>query len=242
MTSHSFDPDPISLAVKRLFHVVVVSGGAAPDVRVAQQLGVVDLVIAADSGLSHAKSLGLSVTTVIGDFDSIDPAVLAEAKANGVEIVPYPVNKDATDLELALELAVTRGATHVTVISGGPGDRLDHFLGEISVLTAPFLSDCTISSWVGSAKVSVIRPEVPLKVSGKAGDLVTLLPVTLEAQGVSTTGLHYALSNTTLHAWRTRGVSNVLLTDSAAISLTAGVLLCVQPNVLAVTNQADAQS
>ena len=241
MTSQSLDPNPISLAVERLFHVVVVSGGAAPDVRVAQHLGVVDLVIAADSGLAHAKSLGLSVTTVIGDFDSIDPATLAEAKAKGVEIVPYPVNKDATDLELALELAVARGAKLVTVISGGPGDRLDHFLGEISVLTAPFLSACIVTGWVGSSKVSVIRPEFPLTVFGTPCDLITLLPVTPEATGVSTTGLQYALSDATLHAWRTRGVSNVLLTDSAMISLRAGVLLCVQPNVLAATNQADGQ-
>lgn len=236
MTSHSIDPNKTLLTVERRFHVVVVSGGAAPDLRVADQLGVVDLVIAADSGLSHAQSLGLSVTTVLGDFDSVDAAVLARAKVEGVEIVPYPVNKDATDLELALELAVTRGATHVTVISGGPGDRLDHFLGEISVLTAPFLSGCTVSSWVGSSKVSVIRAGFPLTATGTPGDLVTLLPVTPEAHGVSTTGLQYALSHATLHAWRTRGVSNVLLSNSAVISVVAGVLLCVQPDVLKSAN------
>lgn len=216
----------------RGFHVVVVSGGAEPDVRVARQLGVVDLVIAADSGLSHAASLGLSVSTAIGDFDSVSANVLSQAEARGVEIVAYPVNKDATDLELALELAVARGATRVTMVSGGPGERLDHFLGEISVLTASFLSECQIDGWFGATRVSVIRPVFALTVSGTPGDLVTLLPVTPEANGVTTTGLQYPLSNATLHAWRTRGVSNVLLGDSAVISLTNGVLLCVQPDSL----------
>ena len=215
-----------------VFHVVVVSGGAEPDVRVAQQLGVVDLVIAADSGLSHAASLGLSVTTAIGDFDSVSADVLSQAEARGVEIVAYPVNKDATDLELALELAVARGATHVTMVSGGPGERLDHFLGETSVLTAPFLSECQVVGWFGATRVSVIRPAFALTVSGTPGDLVTLLPVTSEANGVTTTGLQYPLSNATLHAWRTRGVSNVLLGESAVVSLTDGVLLCVQPDSL----------
>jgi thiamine pyrophosphokinase len=216
----------------QVFHVVVLSGGAEPDPRVAQRFGAVDLVIAADSGLSHAALLGLSVTTAIGDFDSVRADVLAQAKALGVEIVPYPVNKDATDLELALELAVTRGATHVTMVSGGPGERLDHFLGEISVLTASFLSACQIVGFFGSTRVSVIRAAFPLTVSGTPGDLITLLPVTPEATGVTTTGLLYPLSNATLHAWRTRGVSNVLLFESAVVSLTDGVLLCVQPDAL----------
>ena len=216
----------------RVFHVVVVSGGAEPDVRVARHLGVVDLVIAADSGLSHAASLGLFVTTAIGDFDSVSAEVLAQAEARGVEIVPYPVNKDATDLELALELAVARGATHITMVSGGPGERLDHFLGEISVLTALFLSACQVVGFFGCTRVSVIRAAFPLTVSGAPGDLITLLPVTAEATGVTTIGLQYPLSNATLHAWRTRGVSNVLLGESAVVSLTEGVLLCVQPDAL----------
>ncbi len=216
----------------RAFHVVVVSGGAEPDPRVAQRFGVVDLVIAADSGLSHAASLGLNVTTAIGDFDSVTAEVLSQAEAQGVEIVPYPVSKDATDLELALELAVARGATHITMVSGGPGDRLDHFLGEISVLTASFLSECQVVGWFGATRVSVIRNTVASTVFGAPGDLITLLPVTPETTGVTTTGLQYPLSNATLHAWRTRGVSNVLLEESAVVSLSDGVLLCVQPDAL----------
>jgi thiamine pyrophosphokinase len=232
MSTPPFNLQPPMTPEARVFHVVVVSGGAEPDVRVAQHLGVVDLVIAADSGLSHAALLGLSVTTAIGDFDSVSAEVLSQAEARGVEIVPYPVNKDATDLELALELAVTRGATHITMVSGGPGERLDHFLGEISVLTASFLSACQVVGFFGDTKVSVIRPPVALTVFGSPSDLITLLPVTPEATGVTTTGLQYPLSNATLHAWRTRGVSNVLLEESAVVSLTEGVLLCVQPDAL----------
>jgi thiamine pyrophosphokinase len=232
MSSLSRNPQLATSTAASAFHVVVVSGGAEPDVRVATRLGSIDVVIAADSGLSHAASLGLTVATAIGDFDSVNADVLAEAEARGVEIVPYPVNKDATDLELALELAVQRGATQVTVVSGGPGDRLDHFLGEISVLTASFLAACEVSGWFGTTKVSVIRPVAVLKVSGAPGDLVTLLPITPETKGVSTTGLQYALTHATLHAWRTRGVSNVLLANSAVVSLTDGVLLCVQPHAI----------
>lgn len=232
MSSLSPNPQPATITAASAFHVVVVSGGAEPDVRVAIRLGRMDLVIAADSGLSHAALLGLNVSTAIGDFDSVAADVLDEAEARGVEIVPYPVDKDATDLELALELAVQRGATQITVVSGGPGDRLDHFLGEISVLTASFLTACQVSGWFGTTKVSVIRPLAALTVLGCPGDLVTLLPITPETKGVSTTGLQYALTDATLHAWRTRGVSNVLLTDSAVVSLTAGVLLCVQPDAI----------
>ncbi len=232
MSASSPNPQPAPRSSAHAFHVVVVSGGAEPDLRVAKRLGAMDLVIAADSGLSHAASLGLAVSTAIGDFDSVNSVVLSQAEALGVEIVPYPINKDATDLELALELAVQRGATEVTVVSGGPGDRLDHFLGEISVLTASFLANCTVSGWFGATKVSVIRPNGAFAVMGSPGDLVSLLPVTPEVTGVSTTGLQYALFEATLHAWRTRGVSNVLLNESAVVTVRGGVLLCVQPDAL----------
>ena len=69
-----------------------------------------DYVIAADSGLHSAIDLGLRVNLVIGDMDSVDPAVLVAAEANGVTVQRMPRDKDATDTELALLAAVAHGS------------------------------------------------------------------------------------------------------------------------------------
>ena len=55
-------------------------------------------VIAADSGLDHARAHDIKVDLVVGDLDSVSDAAIAAAIADGVSIETYPRDKDATDL------------------------------------------------------------------------------------------------------------------------------------------------
>ena len=119
---------------------VVVIGGLPINKSVAKYLPKHDFVVAADSGLHSAIDLGLRVNLVIGDMDSVDHAVLAAAEANGVVVQRVPHDKDATDTELALLSAVSQGARHIVLVTGG-GGRLDHQLGVLSVLQHPALKD-----------------------------------------------------------------------------------------------------
>ncbi len=85
--------------------VVVVSGGEPPDPRAASAVPLGAPVVAADSGLEHALALGLEVTVAVGDFDSASPEAVAVAEAAGTRVERHPHEKDATDLELALDVA-----------------------------------------------------------------------------------------------------------------------------------------
>jgi thiamine pyrophosphokinase len=212
--------------------VVVVTGGEAPERDVATRLlaAVPDgaVVVAADSGVEHALALGLVVDHAIGDFDSVDPAVLASVEAGGAAVQRHPEDKDATDLELALDLAEHIGARRVLVL-GGHGGRLDHFLANVAVLAAPRYANLVVDAVMGSAVVHVARPWAPSVVRGVPGDIVTLLPVHGPAEGVVTDGLAFALDRYTLVEGTTRGVSNALLGERAEIRLTAGCLLVVHP-------------
>jgi thiamine pyrophosphokinase len=90
-------------------------------------------VIAADGGARLAASLGLRPQIVIGDLDSLDPQdrqVLTEA---GARLQASPADKDETDLELALRLAVAGGAEQVAVL-GALGGRLDMTLANLLLL------------------------------------------------------------------------------------------------------------
>ena len=62
--------------------VVVVASGQGPLVEVPAARAVV----AADGGLDRAASLGLAVDVVVGDLDSVSPAELERAEANGVRV------------------------------------------------------------------------------------------------------------------------------------------------------------
>src|SRR4051794_1456651 len=88
--------------------VLVFAGGDAPGPGGLARTAGADLVIAADSGLAHARALGVHVDLVIGDLDSVDPTDLDAAVADGAVVERHPAAKDATDLELALDPALDR--------------------------------------------------------------------------------------------------------------------------------------
>ena len=206
--------------------VLVFAGGDRPrtgDLELARHF---DLVIAADSGLEHARALGVPVDVVVGDLDSVDPAVLDAAVADGVTVERHPSAKDATDLELALDAAVDRDATEVLVVGVG-GGRLDHFLGNVLLLASPRYRHVHVVARIADASATVVHERVEL--SGTPGAMCSLLPLGGSAVGVVTDGLRYPLRRETLPAGTTRGVSNEFLGARATVAVDDGVLLAVIP-------------
>lgn len=207
--------------------VVVVAGGPAPDPQAARAVPAGARVIAADEGLEHAVALGLEVELVVGDFDSVSPDALAAAEATGTRVERHPPEKDATDLELALDSALTLGARRVLVVAGDGQGRLDHLVAALLLLASARYESIELDAVVGRARVYVVRGERELP--GEPGALVTLLAVNGPALGVTTTGLAYPLRAETLEPGSTRGVSNVFDSNRARITLEGGVLLAIEP-------------
>jgi thiamine pyrophosphokinase len=208
--------------------VLVVCGGDDPASDALAGLPAGAWVIAADGGIAHAFALGLPVHEAIGDFDSASEDAVEQVRASGGRVVRYPVAKDATDLELALTAAIARRPEEIVVI-GGHGGRFDHWIANALLLAAPRFAGPRIEARMGAATVTVIRPGAPVTLTGYPGDLVSLLPVHGPAQGVATAGLLYPLVGEDLPAGTTRGVSNIFTGAEAAVSLSLGVLLAVQP-------------
>ena len=76
------------------------------------------------------KELGLVPDVIVGDFDSVDPAVLAfYRKMEHIVWEVHQPEKDDTDTELALKRAMAMGAGEI-VILGATGGRLDHMIGK----------------------------------------------------------------------------------------------------------------
>jgi thiamine pyrophosphokinase len=200
--------------------VVVLSGGPGSPQVADVPAGAT--VIAADGGAELARMLGLSVDLVVGDMDSISAETLA-----GIEHVErHAVEKDATDLELALVAALRFEPERVLVLGGG-GGRLDHLFGGLLLLAAEAYAGVRVDAQFGAAAVHVIRGERTLH--GRPGELISLLAVHGRARGVVTDGLVYALRRETLEPGSSRGVSNVFAGPLARIALEGGVLLAVRP-------------
>jgi thiamine pyrophosphokinase len=207
--------------------VVVFAGGTKPLRRVLAAIPEGATVVAADRGVDHALALGLSVDVAVGDFDSISPAGLVELERSGARLERYPVAKEASDLELALDLALSFRPERVLVI-GGAGGRLDHLFGELLLLAAEAYAGIELDAQLGRAVVHVVRGERGF--AGSVGDLVSLFALRGVATGVVTEGLVYPLRGETLAPGSSRGLSNVFARREARVSVRSGVVLAVRPS------------
>ena len=209
--------------------VIVLAGGDTVEAAIRHLLPETATVIAADSGLALAPILGLRVDLVVGDLDSVDPDQLTQAQGAGAEVDRHPVDKDRTDLAIALDTAMTRSPDRITVV-GGHGGRLDHLLANAALFGAAAYADTRIVARMGHATLTVVRGGQPAaELSGTPGELVSLLAVHGAASGVTTDGLRFALDGQDLAAGSSQGVSNEFTGDRATVALQDGVLLVVQP-------------
>jgi thiamine pyrophosphokinase len=200
----------------------------APDMDAApfqEQIGAADLLIAADGGALPLLRAGLPPQLVIGDMDSLDAAHLAALADLGAELRRFPRAKDETDLELALLYAAARGATAIDIL-GALGGRWDHTLANVALLALPELRGRRVRLLADRQTLFLVRDSAALE--GRAGDTISLLPLTAEARGVTTRGLLYPLDEATLSFERARGVSNVLLDPPGQVTIREGLLLVVQ--------------
>ena len=211
-------PDPESPGVT----VVVVAGGDPPTPQEIARLPADAVVVAADAGLDHALAAGLTPAVAVGDMDSVSPEALATAEQSGTRIERHPVDKDRTDLELALDLAA-RLADRIIVIGAG-GGRLDHLIGNLAVLSSPQWAGVGIEAWLNNAQAVVVHNQRTLDVD--PGTTVSLFALGGPAR-VTTTGLAWPLNNEVLEPLTSRGVSNRATNASPELSVSEGVVLAV---------------
>lgn len=183
--------------------------------------------VAVDSGLHLATALGRQVDVVVGDMDSVDPALLESLV--GVELVRHPRDKDATDLELALDLVLEHRVERAVVLAAD-GGRLDHLFGGVLTLCASKYAPLGVVAWLGGTRLAPVHPGRPARLRGRPGDVVSILAVHGTADGVRTSGLRWPLDGERLDPGGSRGISNELLDDVADVSIDEGCVAVVQPD------------
>ena len=182
-----------------------------------------DLIIAADSGLNHAKNLGLTPAVVVGDYDSLgrvpEPGL-------DIEVITVPAEKDETDTQLAIRLALSRGADDVHVI-GGLGGRLDHTLSNLAILEALAQKKvrCVIED--GQNRVRLLQSDSTI-LPRSGYTYVSLLALDPIVKGVEIEGVKYPLKNAKLTRTFQYAVSNEITGNCCFIAVRKGSILVVE--------------
>lgn len=183
-----------------------------------------DLVIAADSGWNNAKALGENPTILLGDFDSLGEENIPQ----GVELYRVPAEKDLTDTQLAVELALSKGARDIVIV-GGLSDRLDHTLSNLAILE--HLEGLKVHGLItdGNNRVRFIRNNSTLIPRG-AYRYLSLIAADPLIKGVDADGVKYPLKNAKLRRDHQYAVSNELTGNCAFIAVRKGGLYIIESN------------
>ncbi len=175
------------------------------------------LVIAADQGLYHMERQGIRPDLIVGDFDSLG------RMPEGANVVRHPVEKDDTDMLLAVKEGLARGC-RTFVIYGGLGGRLDHTYANLQTLI--FLAERgAVGYLVGDGTAaSAIRNGAMAFPADLTGGVSVFCPDG-RAEGVALRGLYYPLEDAALTSGFPLGVSNHFTGRPAAVSVERGTLL-----------------
>ncbi|MBN2847148.1 MAG: thiamine diphosphokinase [Coriobacteriia bacterium] len=202
--------------------VLVVGACPAPDAAPFYRalITAAGTVLAADGGLDVCLSAGRRPDISLGDFDSADPVALESVAAAGTLVVRFPSEKDATDLDLAIDHVRGMGAPSVTLTAAFSG-RLDHTVAALGTLirAADLGAVAVEPGMTAYALAASDNARVTLHL---AADTVVSIIAFEPDTVVSAKGFRYPLRRTSLPAHSSLGVSNVVVQPSQTVTVHAG--------------------
>ncbi len=188
-----------------------------------------DCVLAVDRGLQFCLEEQIVPDCILGDFDSLPGEILEYYKARTeIPIRAFNPVKDATDTCIALEEAIERGSTEITIL-GATGTRLDHMIASIQILLRAWergIPACILDSH--NFLTLPVGNSLELAKDSQFGKYTSFFPLRGTVEGLTLEGFKYPLDNYTLKDWEGLGVSNEITAEKARASWRGGVLLMVQ--------------
>ena len=176
-----------------------------------------DLLIAADGGLEHFANLDRGPDVILGDFDSLGYV------PEGAQV--FPVEKDDTDVMLAIRYGLSAGFREFLIYGGMDGKRLDHTIANLQAL-AFLRAQGARGFLVGREQIATVMAQEQIFFADGQG-ILSVFCMGQAAAGVTIRGMQYNLENGTLTADFPLGVSNHFIGCPAEIQVREGNLLLI---------------
>lgn len=185
-----------------------------------------DFIIGADRGALFLISNGYTPDIAVGDFDSVSLEAFQEIESKSkMTITCDAVNKDLTDSEMALDLAMDQQPESI-VLLGVTGTRIDHTLASIQMMTRALQRQ--INCYVMDSHNYITLTGSQALIQDLGYTYVSLLPLTPEVTGITLDGLEYPLNDATLKLGQSLAVSNKLISSTGTVTIRSGLLLIIQ--------------
>ncbi len=176
-------------------------------------------IIAADSGYSVLKRMGITPDILLGDFDSLNDEINDDCI-----IITSPTEKDDTDTMLAVKTALDKGCTDITLASS-IGGRLDHTYANIQTLA--YISRFGASGcMIGENDIVYLLNEGEHFIN-KIENMYFSIFAYSENATITTTGTKYNLYNYCLSNKFPLGVSNEIIENECKLTIKDGQVLVI---------------
>ncbi len=184
-----------------------------------------DFVIGVDGGAGVLLQYRLKIDAAVGDFDSIGKILFKKLRDSKVPIRKFPADKDFSDTELAVRIALKSGFDKF-ILTGMLGKRADHTLFNISVLL--LLSKMNKEAVIKEEKEEIYIVKNSITIHTNVNDTISVYPITMRAKVAETKGLKYGIKNKLLKKASTLTLSNVATSDKVTISVSSGTVLIIR--------------
>ena len=186
-----------------------------------------EVIIAADRGMDFLYEHKITPDIIVGDFDSVKNEALSYFKEKGMsDIHVLNPEKDDTDSECALQIALDHGADHIIII-GATGTRIDHVLGNISLL-GKAMSEGKMAELLDTHnRIRMINNELEIEKNKQYGKNVSIIPV-CKNNKITLEGFKYPLKDYTFEGFNTLGISNEIVDDIAKITVNEGQYIVIE--------------
>ena len=182
-----------------------------------------DFVIGVDGGCRWCLKNDHPIDLAVGDFDSLSKTDIQALTSMAIEIERHPVDKDFTDLELALATAMNKSPATITVL-GVWGGRVDHSLANLLCI-AMQSGQVPVKMPGPDESGYLIKNQQKITITAEINHCISILALGNDCSGVSNSGLKYPLNNAHIKQGTGIGLSNLTTEILSEISLQEGILL-----------------
>lgn len=187
----------------------------------------IDVWIGADRGALIILAKGISPDHALGDFDSINNQEEITIKKGSKSFTKFPVEKDQTDIEIAIDKAMELRADTIYFF-GVTGGRLDHELVNIQRLYMLMGRKCSGIIIDKNNRIEMFSPGSYQIFPEKEFPNISFVPFSMHVNSLSLDGFYYPLQSYNLSWGSTRCISNKLILNNGTFSFKEGILLLVK--------------
>ncbi len=182
-------------------------------------------VVVADGGLKFLLKNGMLPDFFVGDLDSVE---LEGALKDILKDIPkeiVPVEKDDTDMALAVAKAYEKGYRNILLYGGCGGARISHTFANIQMMSFYAKKGCSLQMLGDGVRLEILHNASKTLSAAMKGS-ISVICLSDIAEGVTIQGLKYEYTGA-LTSDRTLGVSNSFVGKDAMVSVENGTLLLV---------------